>query len=535
MTGFALGIRYLTGYAVATDPARRDRAEWPPHPGRIFMALASAHFETGEEAGERTALEWLETLEPPILRVSDADPRTVVTHFVPVNDRGGPSKAPLQSAPEFTRDRAGRTFPRVRPHDETAYLIWPNITPDSVQRQALERLCASVIRVGHSSSLVQMWYAGELNGNGQTLAPTGGTSEVNLRIVSPGTLAYLRRQYNGEAVEAFARLSDAIASNRGTAQRSAKEEFKAVLGQDWKRSLSPPPSRRPVLSLWQGYHRVGAQPVPPPAATVFDPALVFLRLEPRDSRYERLGLVTTLQLTDVLRRAIQHVADQDLKMDTLPEVLTGHSANGTPSEKPHAAYFPLAFVGSPHATGNLMGLAVVLPRAEHWVEHRKERRPVMTVMARIKQLTLGRLGVWELVPELRETPPDNLRPKVWTASPEGARVWASVTPIAFDEHPKQTDRAEYLAAVAVMIRGACARIGLPEPPIVRITSVSAHVGAPTSRDFPRLRRKDGGERRHAHAIMEFAQPVVGPVLLGAGRYRGYGVCRPLHHVAEESV
>lgn len=268
---------------------------------------------------------------------------------------------------------------------------------------------------------------------------------------------------------------------------------------------------------------------------MFDPALVLLRLEPRDSRYQRLDLVTTLQLTDVLRRAIQRVASQDLKMDALPEVLTGHSVNGAPSEKPHAAYFPLAFVGSPHASGHLMGLAVALPREEHWVEHRKEWRPVMTVLALINRLVLGRLGVWDLEPELRESPPDSLLPKLWTASPEGARVWASVTPIAFDEHPKQRDRTEYLAAVAAMIRGACLYIGLPEPPTVRITPVSAHVGAPTSREFPRLRRKDGGERRHAHAIIEFAQPVVGPVLLGAGRYRGYGLCRPLYQAAERSV
>jgi hypothetical protein len=27
--------------------------------------------------------------------------------------------------------------------------------------------------------------------------------------------------------------------------------------------------------------------------------------------------------------------------------------------------------------------------------------------------------------------------------------------------------------------------------------------------------------------IEFAEPLVGPVLLGAGRYRGYGLCRPV--------
>jgi hypothetical protein len=40
-------------------------------------------------------------------------------------------------------------------------------------------------------------------------------------------------------------------------------------------------------------------------------------------------------------------------------------------------------------------------------------------------------------------------------------------------------------------------------------------------------RKDGSERRHTHAILVFDEPVRGPVLIGAGRYRGYGFCRPL--------
>jgi CRISPR-associated protein Csb2 len=42
-----------------------------------------------------------------------------------------------------------------------------------------------------------------------------------------------------------------------------------------------------------------------------------------------------------------------------------------------------------------------------------------------------------------------------------------------------------------------------------------------------VRRKDGSERRHAHAILVFDEFVVSSVLLGAGRYRGYGLCRPM--------
>jgi len=79
-----------------------------------------------------------------------------------------------------------------------------------------------------------------------------------------------------------------------------------------------------------------------------------------------------------------------------------------------------------------------------------------------------------------------------------------------------------------MIADGCEAIGLPQPREVVVTPVSAHPGVPPAYSFPRLTRKDGTERRHAHAILVFDQPVRGPVLIGAGRYRGYGLCRPIN-------
>jgi CRISPR-associated protein Csb2 len=49
--------------------------------------------------------------------------------------------------------------------------------------------------------------------------------------------------------------------------------------------------------------------------------------------------------------------------------------------------------------------------------------------------------------------------------------------------------------------------------------------------MPRLvRKRDGGKIRQLHAYLEFDEPVVGPVLLGSGRYRGYGLCRPVQEI-----
>lgn len=78
-----------------------------------------------------------------------------------------------------------------------------------------------------------------------------------------------------------------------------------------------------------------------------------------------------------------------------------------------------------------------------------------------------------------------------------------------------------------MIAAACTRIGLSNPREVIVTPVSAHLGVPPAFTFPRWRRKDGNERRHSHAILVFERAVCGPVLIGAGRFRGYGFCRPL--------
>ena len=78
-----------------------------------------------------------------------------------------------------------------------------------------------------------------------------------------------------------------------------------------------------------------------------------------------------------------------------------------------------------------------------------------------------------------------------------------------------------------MIAAACVAVGLPRPREVVVTSVSAHLGVAPAHVFPRLTRKDGSERRHAHAILVFEEPVRGPILIGAGRYRGYGVARPV--------
>lgn len=88
---FALGICYLMGWAMAAaDGPAKQRAEWPPHPDRVFMALSAAWFETGQDEAEGQSLHWLEGLKPPQIAASEATHRMVVTSFVPINDNSTP-------------------------------------------------------------------------------------------------------------------------------------------------------------------------------------------------------------------------------------------------------------------------------------------------------------------------------------------------------------------------------------------------------------------------------------------------------------
>jgi CRISPR-associated protein Csb2 len=518
----AFGIRYLNGFAAASEPDSHDRAEWPPHPGRVFMALAAAHFHTGADPAEREALRWLEGLSHwPTIRAAEHIQRALVTHFVPVNDRAGetskPPTAPIQSAPQLARSRQPRTFARAFLDDDVVYVSWPGADPPASIRRALEVLCGKVTRIGHSSSLVQMWLAGLDEVGEPSWVPDDARAALHLRVAGPGTFEDLERRYNYGAVERYAALQvaaydDADQKAQKEARRRLKEEF----------SDRPPPQLRPELPLSQGYARPAPAQVESVAAgSVFSPHLTVLALEPDTGPYRHLDFLCVLQVVKGWREAIlSHANDPP---DRVRHVLSGHDRDGAPLEGPHLAFVPLGFVGHQHADGRLLGMGLALPDGLS----AEERRHALRAVGCVRHLLLGRLGTWRIVPVSAARPPWNLRPEVWTAHPDGATHWSTVTPVAFDRHPKTDDRAAYQREVASMIGQACVRVGLPQPREVVVTPVSAHLGVPPAHAFRRLRRKDGGERRHAHAIIIFDRPVRGPILLGAGRYRGYGFCRPM--------
>jgi CRISPR-associated protein Csb2 len=247
----------------------------------------------------------------------------------------------------------------------------------------------------------------------------------------------------------------------------------------------------------------------------FSPNLVMLTLSPAEHPRQRLRLTDALEVVQRLREAI--LSRSDGLSGRMQALLSGHGPKGGPLQGPHLALFPLASVGRPHADGRIGGLALALPRDVPG----EDRRQTLRAVSLIRKLVLGRLGVWNVTRSQSE------KAHAWTAYPAGATQWSTVTPVSYDLHPKATAEAGQRRELQEMIARACAHAGLLEPREIIATQVSAHTGTPPAHAFPGLRRKDGHQRRHAHFILTFDRPVTGPVLLGAGRYRGYGVFRPL--------
>jgi CRISPR-associated protein Csb2 len=205
----------------------------------------------------------------------------------------------------------------------------------------------------------------------------------------------------------------------------------------------------------------------------------------------------------------------------LPPLLTGRDAGG-PARAPHIAIVPLANVGWPHAAGQLMGLALVWPRgATESPEAAPVWRAIMSFLSQ-GELHFGRAGTWRLGPV------DSARASLRFERYLGpARRWATVLPAALDRY---TDDGEDLARV---VARAGVQAGLPEEAVrdlaVHASPFSSVKGAPLAREVWQVLPPDSPYRKKpvVHLLLEFKDPVRGPLLLGAGRYRGLGFCLPL--------
>lgn len=484
----AIAWQFLTGSYRASDTTDRTQPEWPPHPDRVFQALVAAWGECGERQEWTAALEWLESLGPPLLSVpNEHSQSTGQKAFVPMNDVGasdrqwkkGAYSDRLKSILPAQRVRKPRFFPKTWVGDGICALIWPDAEIDE-HRAALEQICSEVTRIGHSSSLVRCWIEDTPPPASWVPSSSNHASGMRLRIPSKGRFKRLYEVHRA-------------ASENGLYEGTPRSK---------ERTYVLPSKRKGVPH------------------TVFSPALTVFRRVSGD----RYDLADTLGLTQALRAAL--IASTSELSVQAREILSGHKSDGAPLQDVHAAYIPLPFVGHQNADGHLLGIAISLPQNLSIDVEDSVLGAIAEMLderGRMK-LYLGRQGEMEL--ELVDSMilQLSLQPLTWSVP---STSWATVTPIVMDRM-QNARRSEPDVWAAEQIMGMCARVGLPNPEQITVRSVSAHSGAPPVAKMPPIRRKDGSSRRMVHAVLQFDQQVQGPVILGSGRYRGYGLCKPIH-------
>lgn len=547
-------VEFLTGRYVATAHDDRRRAEWPPHPARFFSALVAAlHDREPVDPVEREALLWLERQPPPALDVEvDADEpvgrRDVHDVFVPVNDISvagravelakalrdaeetlavagresnpeartaaaksarndvaalesklaalhaslgtrdeRPSRVDIEAAEALMpahRTRQVRTFPVVIPARSTFAFVWPE-SPNARVRGALDAMCARVTRLGHSSSLVRCALVERQVA--PTLVPSAG-GDLVLRVVGEGQLDRLDREFERhQAVES--RVLPARPQQYATPRESEREQnaLSGVFSDEWV--------------VYE--RRAGA----------------------------RLRSSRGTDLACALRAALLEANGAN---GALPEALSGHH-NERPSNAPHVAFVACPHVGYPHADGGVVGCAIVLPRDLAAAD----RRALMRLIAAWER-DRGKDGIVELggdgfpavkLERVGLSEKNALQPWRWCRA---STRFITATPIALDRHPgnlrSNQVRTAHKAALEAQgcIADACERIGLPRPIEVEISLAPFLEGAQPVREFLPWPAKPGRHpRTRVHARIEFDRDVRGPMLLGAGRYFGLGLCLPV--------
>ncbi|GAA0827680.1 type I-U CRISPR-associated protein Csb2 [Streptosporangium amethystogenes subsp. fukuiense] len=385
-----LTVRLRHGRYDAGD-MRPSQAEWPPHPARLFCALAASAVETDDW----DALRWLERAGTPTVRAAMDDVRPGRTDSYVVTNQTE-QKPGSQSWPGRTNGARSRAF--VTPACDRFAVVWPGADPDPEVLARLGALARRVPYVGRSTSQAEVSVTGSLPEDEPAWSelapvPLGTPGAIELRVPYAGYTDALQDAYD-----------------RG--------------GRAWEAARALP------------YSPVVATPEPVPThLSPWDDLIIWGFERPS----ARINGDQMARLTLALRKAvISRVTDP------VPAQVSGHGAD----DRTHVAFLALPDVDQPHSDGHLLGVALALPRhmpAEDWTLLAK------AVMAD----PLTRLTPWSGEPvrlgqgqNLR-----TLRRGRWTGHRAGTRTWVTATPMMTDSFARPGRSYEQMVAKSLRRAG----------------------------------------------------------------------------------
>lgn len=190
-----------------------------------------------------------------------------------------------------------------------------------------------------------------------------------------------------------------------------------------------------------------------------------------------------------------------------PPVLHGHGFS-TPGYE-LARYLALPDVGYRWSRGRIHGLALWLPPGSDEPLRQMSRDAAFA----IRRLTGRGIDV-SVVPRDDEARPVAASPSRWIRR---SQRWVTAVP-AIHERRRALDLAEAARW--------CRHAGLPEPIHVRSVRTPLASGALDLAPVE-VNRPNRPALPYSHVELQFAEPIAGPVVIGSGRQRGFGLCIPV--------
>ena len=468
-----ISVEFLHGtYRADADggamSGRAELGEWPPSVARLLAAFVAAD-SMGEECRvtDGAELEFLEGLGAPIIH-AEPNPLHQRLHprYVVLSSRG-PAKATHQEYPA-RKGALVRPGVRVALRHAVVFYVWEDADPSN-SLKALRLRAARIGYLGCADSPARVRVARALDktaaGSLHAFRPhTAGTCMVS--VPRPGHhLAALEAAYG------------------------AWQEHGAAVGR----------SQFPVLRNLVAY----AGPDDIADAHETGRVVAWLRLK-QSVPGRRIADVTAALKAAVMSKY------QRLYGDPLPRELHGHGFEGTGFEI--AQYLALPNVGFDHSDGRIHGAAVRLPRdCDEKIAERARAAARSIEMLHSAGLSVG-VAPWD-----GEDRPMSATPRHWR---QRSRTWLTAVP-AIHERFGKLDLPE--------LRLWCQHAGLPEPVAFRSARVPLVRGALTLHPSEVQRSAPTAPvpaKPYSHIEVRFAEAVRGPVVIGGGRSRGFGLCVP---------
>lgn len=459
--------------------------EWPPSPARLFQALVAAthrgaygliHAEVRDHA-----LEWLESLTAPVIMAPHVDTsREDITNYVPNNDDG-------ETKDRLAHVKAAKSMQlRFLPSETRVDYRW-EFEADGESSPYADVVSAMASLVTYLGRTVDHVYArGEVS---QTTA-----------VSHSSVLAWLPTEISGGEWQ------------------SPKSGFLKLCQERFPRSVSEQPpdfTNSRQIDYSTGDTPKSTVPLAVVELRKFNGA--FLSFYPHRLR-EPAGMVRDAfqtWLTDC------PAIEQHYGSDRVARLLFGHKAagGGAPSEGGHIAVVPVPSLNDAHTADGLIRRILLIG----WGLRDQPDRDLFAqatqgLNSRVLRDGGREVGQMNLLSRSEQTAQN----KRWLGiDASGARVWRSVTPVVLPGYSRKSRSPESYLVRALAQQGFSAD---------SIDSVAAYSGPLVPGTVPARNYRVADYLKatpRVHAEIIFKSPVIGPLVVGRGRFAGLGLFLPV--------